>query len=229
MIKANNNILYSLFHTFFPRRCLLCNNILKEDEQTICSHCDKLSSYPTNINIGDFFAPLSLYIENICILYYYTYAKESIQQFKFNENIYKGKLLANLLCEKLSTQIWINDIDLIVPIPLHKKKTRKRGFNQSNIISQTIATYFHKKNLTNNLIRIINTKDQHTSTINERYENIRNAFRVKDPTLFDNKNILLVDDVITTCSTIGETCKEILKSKNVKIYIACLASDRLII
>ncbi len=227
MTKTHNNILYSLFHTIFPRRCLLCNNILTENEHNICTRCQSLYPYPTDINLDDFFAPLSAYIQDICVFSYYTYAKKSILQFKFYENIHKGKALSRLLSKKLSTLPWIDDVDIIVPVPLHKKKLRQRGFNQCDVISKTIADNLNKTFLPNNLVRVINTKEQHKSNVEQRYENMRNAFSVLDPTLFENKTILLIDDVITTCSTMFECCKVLSKCHNIKIYVACLASDRI--
>jgi competence protein ComFC len=227
MTQTHNNILYSLFHTIFPRRCLLCNNILTENEHNICTRCQRLYPYPIDINLDDFFAPLSAYIQDICVFSYYTYAKKSILQFKFYENIHKGKALSRLLSQKLSTLPWIDDVDIIVPVPLHKKKLRQRGFNQCDVISKTIADNLNKTFLPNNLVRVINTKEQHKSNVDQRYENMRNAFSVLDPTLFENKTILLVDDVITTCSTMFECCKVLSKCNNIRIYVACLASDRI--
>lgn len=227
MIQTHNNILYAIFHTIFPRRCLLCNNILAENEHNICTHCQSLYPYPIDINLDDFFAPLSAYIQDICVFSYYTYAKKSILQFKFYENIHKGKALSRLLSKKLSTLPWIDDVDIIVPVPLHKKKLRQRGFNQCDVISKTIADNLNKTFLPNNLVRVINTKEQHKSNVDQRYENMRNAFSVLDPTLFENKTILLVDDVITTCSTMFECCKVLSKCNNIRIYVACLASDRI--
>lgn len=227
MTQTHNNILYAIFHTIFPRRCLLCNNILTENEHNICTRCQSLYPYPTDINLDDFFAPLSAYIQDICVFSYYTYAKKSILQFKFYENIHKGKALSRLLSKKLSTLPWIDDVDIIVPVPLHKKKLRQRGFNQCDVISKTIADNLNKTFLPNNLVRVINTKEQHKSNVEQRYENMRNAFSVLDPTLFENKTILLIDDVITTCSTMFECCKVLSKCHNIKIYVACLASDRI--
>ncbi|MGP1515664.1 MAG: ComF family protein [Bacteroidales bacterium] len=202
---------------------------MEKDDDKICSNCKKLYPYPNNIDIKEFFAPISFYIKGICILGYYHCISKSIKQYKFNENIYIGKQLSLLLCEKLSMHPWINNIDYIIPIPLHPIKKRKRGFNQSKFISDIIARQFNKKVVYNNLIRCVYNSDQYGSNQEKRVENVRGIFKVINPSELENKNILIVDDVITSCSTVKECCKEIIKSKNVNIYIACLASDRHII
>ena len=223
------SIFKSLFYTFFPRKCLFCDSILAENETKICSRCQKLYPYPDSYAKEEFFAPLLPYISDICVMGWYSQTKKAIKEFKFNENLNYGRQLARLLNEKLAKQEWINDIDYIIPVPWHKRKLRKRGFNQSEYISKLIAKRFDKKIMVDNLVRLVYNKDQHGSSQEERYENVRGIFNVKNHSLLENKTVLLVDDVITTCSTVSECCKELVKSENIKIYIACLATDRQII
>ncbi|MBR1626904.1 MAG: ComF family protein [Bacteroidales bacterium] len=229
MIETLKHILQSVFFTIFPRKCLFCGNLLNEKENKFCSRCSELYPYPTDIDIDEFYAPLAPYITGICILGHYSYCKIPVKQFKFEENIYAGKQLANMLCEKLSKTVWIDSIDMIIPVPLHWIKQRQRGFNQSEIIARVIAKRFHKKVVADNLFRTTNNKAQHTSNQMQRYENVRGIFKVKDPLAFENKNVLIVDDIITTCSTVLECCKEIKKTNVTAIYICAIASDREII
>ena len=115
------------------------------------------------------------------------------------------------------------DIDYIVPVPLHPKKLYQRGYNQSEILAKGISNIISKPVNNDNLIRIKNTETQTKKSKKARIENVKSAFSIKDITLFDNKNILLIDDVMTTSSTLIECMKEIGKSKNVKIKVLALA------
>ncbi len=229
MIATIKSILESIFFTTFPRKCLLCDEILQTNEKKICYKCQQLYSYPCDINIGEFYAPLYPYIKGICVLGFYSYVKVAIKKFKFGGNVYIGKQLSYILCEKLAKTDWIKNIDIVIPVPLHRTKKRQRGFNQSEIISQIIAKKFNKQLVINNLIRTINNKDQHGSSQDERYKNVCGIFKIKDIKAFEQKKVLIVDDVITTCSTALECCKEIKKCAGAEIYICSLASDREII
>ena len=223
-------ILKSIFYTFFPKKCICCGNILQTDEKFMCQKCNDLYPYPDKIEYKEeFFAPLAPYMADICILGHYHILKQPVLKFKFNSNVFCGRLLTDMFCGKLKRQQWINDIDYIVPVPLHKKKLRKRGFNQSQVIARMIGKSLNIPIQADNLRRIKNTYDQHLSRGSQRYDNVKGAFALKDIALFKNKSILLVDDVITTCSTSVECCKVLKQCEGIKIYIGAIASDRKIL
>lgn len=219
-------IFVSIWNTFFVRKCIVCGEPLSSNEKNICAECSKLYEYP-EIKLNDeFFAPLRPYCSNICVLSWYSYTKKAIAGFKFREEIYEGKVLSNLLAKRLKNQSWINDIDYIVPVPLTKSSLKKRGFNQCEIIATIIGKQINKPVLLNNLVRIKDSKSQHTSGREERYQNVKDSFEVVNPFVFESKNVLLIDDVITTCSTLAACCEALKKSQDIEIFIGALASDR---
>lgn len=226
LVNKIKNIIISFYKTFFPRQCIFCKEVLIDNEDIICDKCAKQYRCK-QIDLNDEeFMPLNNIVQDMYIWSYYSYSKRAILEFKFQKNVYLGIQLSKLMARSLKNVSWISSIDYIVPIPLHRIRERERGFNQAEIIAQTLGKELNIEVVNDNLKRIKNNKPQHTSSSTERYENVKNIFEMKDKNMFNNKNILLVDDIITTCSTIKSCCQVIKENNNTMIYIACLASDR---
>jgi ComF family protein len=116
-----------------------------------------------------------------------------------------------------------NDIDLIIPVPLHPAKKRVRGFNQSETISKGIAEVANLPVDIKSLVRTIVSATQTKRSRYERWTNVEGIFQVIDPLSILGKHVLLVDDVITTGSTIESCTNELLKIKGVKVSVVALA------
>jgi competence protein ComFC len=199
---------------------------LSDEEKMICSKCRSLYLYPNENKDQETFMPLNNLVEDVYVWSVYSYTKQAIWDFKFKNDIYTGKVLANLFADKLKNVPWIRDIDFIVPVPLHKKRERQRGFNQSLIIADIVGAKLGIPVISKNLIRLTNNIPQHESRGTDRYDNVKDNFKIINPYVFSNAKILLIDDVITTCSTMKCCCESFNNINNVKIYVACLASDR---
>ena len=117
----------------------------------------------------------------------------------------------------------VSQVDLIVPVPLHPRKFKKRGFNQSELIAKGIAEMLGKETEPGVLERIIDTSSQTRRTRYQRWENVEGVFRVKKPHILKNVHILLVDDVVTTGSTFESCATEILKIEGTTVSLAALA------
>jgi len=145
-----------------------------------------------------------------------------IHEFKYRGNKKAGKYFGNMIGKSL-----INSnrfpVDVIVPLPLFERKERARGFNQSEILSNGIAEIINKPVLKNNIIRKVFTETQTKKHRLERWKNVDNIFQVTYPKELEGKKILLVDDVITTGATLDSCGTEILKLKDVALYVATLA------
>jgi ComF family protein len=138
---------------------------------------------------------------------------------KFPVGIFLGKVLAAEI--KSSKTNW--KFDLIIPIPLHQLKKAERGYNQAYYIAKGVGKIFKVKVSDRIVKRIKYTESQTTMNLNEREENISGAFKVKWNTQVRGKNILLLDDVITTGATISECGKILLEAGASKVYAASVA------
>ena len=124
--------------------------------------------------------------------------------------------------EDLLASDFVSNIDIILPVPLHPKKQRLRGYNQAEVIANGISEATKIPVITNNLTRLALNPTQTKRTNTERRKNVSGIFEIKDSTVFESKHILLVDDVITTGSTI-EACGYALQNcDNLKISIATI-------
>jgi ComF family protein len=116
-----------------------------------------------------------------------------------------------------------SSVDVIVPVPLHPKKERKRGYNQSDWIAEGIAKTMQKPIERHNLCRIKANETQTRKSRIERWENVQDIFIVKNVNFFTNKHVLLIDDVITTGATLEACTAKILQCENARVSIATLA------
>jgi len=149
--------------------------------------------------------------------------KEAIKLFK-----YKGKIGISRGLTKI-TRIYFDhsrfslpELDLVIPIPLHRRKLKERGFNQAEIIAKFIAEYLNLNLVGDGLIRVRFTNSQTQLKREERLTNIKGAFKIKREERFKRKRVLLVDDVYTTGVTLNEAAKEIKKTK-AEVYVFALA------
>ncbi len=225
------SIFKHLLELFFPPLCPCCNIKLTQEEKHICLSCLYTLPYTNHLNennnkLEDFFAG-RIPFTRIASLLYFTKGgstQKIVHEFKYHNNPELALFVGRLCGKKISEHPLSHTIDIIVPIPLHKKRLRKRGYNQSLMIAKGIAEIIDRPIDTNNLIRKINNPSQTKNSRFERWKNTEGIFEIKDSTIYENKHILLIDDVITTGSTLEVCAKLILKSPNSKISIYSVGS-----
>ncbi len=140
-----------------------------------------------------------------------------IAQFKYNQKTYLRKPFAQFLINFTQiNRLDIEQFDIIVPVPLYPSRFRERGYNQSQLLAEQIAKKFSISLSIKNLIRIRNTEHQTFLNEKERWTNIRGAFRIKNSSAFSGKNILMIDDLLTTGAT-ASTAAESLKDAGAEI------------
>lgn len=139
-------------------------------------------------------------------------------QKKTNIGTYLGKCLG----ESLQQTSWASSLDLIIPVPLHRKKKWKRGYNQSLLIGQGIASVLGVPCRDDLLLRTRNTESQTKKTRTERIANMKGAFDIKQSSMLAGKHILLCDDVLTTGATIEACALALLDKESVKISVATI-------
>lgn len=225
------NILSHFFELFFPRLCVCCQNRLTTTEQYICINChlelpktNHLSQ--ANNKLEDIFAGRFPFIQIASFAYF---SKEGLIQKIIHEIKYKNNpdlaIYIGTLCGKeIKKNKAFQNIDLIIPIPLHKNRLKTRGYNQSLLIAQGISKTVNRPINDSALIRKIDNPSQTKNTRLERWKNTSEIFEVVDSSIFENKHILIIDDVITTGSTIDVCAKLILECTGSRISVYCVGS-----
>lgn len=133
-----------------------------------------------------------------------------------------GYELGRLYALSLKSSAFLSDIDLIIPVPLHPSKKRIRGFNQSDLISAGIADVTGLPVYMESLVRIIGSSTQTKRSRYDRWTNVEGIFKVTDPAIIMGKHVMLVDDVITTGSTIESCASELLKINGVRVSVIAI-------
>jgi ComF family protein len=215
---------------FFPGLCVACGERLVSQEQYVCFNCwhdlpvTNFHSNPENKVAQLFWG--RVVIENATS--FFSYRKGSNYQQLIHGIKYKGmkelgyetgRKFGFLLAEAEN----FNSVDVVVPVPLHPQKQKKRGYNQSEWIARGIAEPMGKNVSSENLVRKMFTATQTRKTRFERWQNVEGIFDVDQPEDFSGKHILLVDDVVTTGSTLEACAFQLLKIENTKVSIATLA------
>ncbi len=221
-----------IFHLFYPHTCIGCGSDVLGDENFLCLEC--LNDLPhTNFAMHKNNPVEKLFWGRIALAsamseFYFSKGsmiQNMIHEFKYRGNKKAGKYFGNLMGKSLLNSTRFN-IDIIVPLPLFERKEKARGFNQAEILCNGISEILNKPVLSKNVIRKIATETQTKKHRLERWKNVEGIFQVKSADQLEGKQILLVDDVITTGATIDACGTEILKIRDVTLSVASLAIAR---
>lgn len=232
-----------ILNFLFPPLCHICHSYISDaDAIQICPKCRETftaikSPYCTVCGIpfnchGDNHICGVCTIEppkfdSACAAYtYHGGIKELLHNYKYTPKPQLRKPLGLLLVDKLTEYVHQIHPDLILPVPLHKKRLRQRGFNQAILLGEILSKQWHLPLERNLLQRIRYTKPQVTLSAVERRTNVNGAFAVKNSVPLSGKKIVLLDDVFTTGSTLNE-CAKALKSAGA-IEVHCITVARAI-
>ncbi|MFQ5641832.1 MAG: ComF family protein [bacterium] len=200
------SFLDAAFNFIYPPFCIVCESRQQSGAVLVCEVCwEKLPRLEPQV--GD--AAISGVSRSLSVWEYGDGMQRIIHEFKFFGKKSLGPFLALEMAGHAKKDRDFSHADLIVPVPLHPTKLRERGFNQSVILSEHVARILHIPVQPNVLIRKRYTKPQSTLNSIQREKNMRNAFDVQNVQLIKYKSIILVDDVMTTGSTV-KACAECL-------------------
>lgn len=217
-----------LIHTLFPSYCLGCRRAVPS-KTTLCLHC--LSELPyTNYHVCPnnplvkLLHELTLVVSATSFVFFEQQGlvQHLIHQLKYGDKEQIGCFFGKLLGKKLLDHSF-STCDLIVPIPLHRRKERKRGYNQVTAFGQQLANQLHIQYLDRNLVRCKVTKPLVKLSKLQRVRQIKDAFTVVDPSCLIGKHILLIDDVVTTGATLSEAANCLLHIEGVQVSVATIA------
>ncbi|WGD35579.1 phosphoribosyltransferase family protein [Olleya sp. YS] len=221
----------SLINLFFPEVCVACKDYLSDNETFLCTNC-RHQLPTTNFHVNnDNFVKNVFYgrakLEAATALLRFEkkgMVQHLLHQLKYGNNEDISRFFGDWLGEELKLSNQYNDIDLVIPVPLHSKKLKKRGYNQVTQFGQKIAKALNTSFSEDLLIKITNTETSQASKSRlERWQLDNETFSVTQLDTLNNKHILLVDDIITTGNTLEACILELNKAHNIKISIAAMA------
>ncbi len=231
---------YYCLELVYPNICVLCEEtlafgshelvcpscaqkhpLLKED---LCSKCGKPLQDLKKDRCLDCRKRVHFYDEGGALWVYEDEVKEAIYQYKYKNKRERGILFAKALVRYYNEcKGW--DIDLIVPVPLHRKNHRHRGFNQSELIAETMGRELDVKVMSKALKRVVQTESQKQLSDKDRILNMRDVFE-SDEEGIKGKAILIIDDVYTTGATIDACSKALVDQGASNIYYMSIAIGR---
>lgn len=225
-IKAT---MHEFSNLFFPHVCVVCGKKLLAAETGMCLGCIHKLPRTNNFRQSDNAAEMLMAgrfpferIASFCI-----YSKSGIMRPLIHHLKYRGRkdigvLLGRLYGSDLTDSSFLETISCIVPVPLHPKKLKQRGYNQAEMIARGISETTSIPLSTGNLVRVVHNPTQTKRTKTQRWENVKNIFDVKNVDSFAHKHVLLVDDIITTGSTLEACGIALQKCNGIKISIVTL-------
>jgi ComF family protein len=214
----------------FPRLCQACGEHLLRNEKIICTECYvKIPRTGYHLDRNNPVAQLfwgRCFIERAAAFSYYNRGSritKLIHNLKYRGIREIGPEVGRMYGLSLKNSGFIEGMDLIIPVPLHPSRLRQRGFNQSNTIAYGISEATGLPVSAGSLVRISASATQTKRSKYERWTNVEGIFGVRDPEKLKGRHIMLVDDVITTGSTIESCAGELLKIEGVKVSVVALA------
>lgn len=206
-----------LWDLFFPRCCVVCGTVLSRNEQFLCLHC--LAGLPrTNLHLRkdnevekNFWGKLP--VERATSFLYYSKGgdvRKLLYELKYYGNQEIGEMLGKCMAAELLPSGFFVSVDCIIPVPLHAKKKRQRGYNQSECLAAGISEITGVPVASHFIVREQYTATQTRKGSYERWENVDGIFHCNGLERLAGKHVLLVDDVLTTGATIV-ACADALK------------------
>ena len=224
-------IIADIVALLFPRECAVCGDALAEGEEVVCTACRfripmtgfaKIADNPMRERLST----LTPVTQASALFYFVADSdwRRTIHDFKYRGRWSHARNLGVWYGHILHRSGNYDDVDLVVPVPLHIRKRLQRGYNQSDYIADGIASVLGIEADHHALVRRINNESQTRHSRNERWSNVEGIFEVSKPERLAGRHILLVDDVFTTGATIISCCDALRAAcENIRISVAVLA------
>lgn len=227
------SLLDRVVNQIFPRSCAICEQPLLGSEEAVCSDCfltlpvTPTWKHPYDNEMAKMFWHLIPIQRCVSLFYYHSHAPSSqlLYRLKYGNEPELGYLLGRLLAQKGMETCFFEGIDGIIPIPLSASRLQSRGYNQSLMIAEGIASVTHLPIVSDAVKRTIFKESQTHKNKWQRNENVENVFVLTDTyplAQLAGKHLLIVDDVCTTGATIVSCCKTLMQLENTKFSVATI-------
>ena len=230
------NQVYPIFKKLiFPQLCILCNkDHVMHTRNPFCFSCRANLPYTNHFKVQKNSATPKFwgkfpYVDVACLINFYSYTdvRMMMHRLKYKGRSDIGYQLGLMAGRKAKASEYFKDIDIIVPIPIHDAKLRKRGYNQSTFIGNGIGEVLDIAVREDVIIKKFNTESQTQKSRIERVKNVMSSFSLEDKNGIQGRHVLIVDDVLTTGATIEACANLLLEARGVKISVMsiCLARN----
>ena len=223
-------LLKDFFYLFYPNICANCKEQLLQNEKVICTFCrhdlplTNFKSYTRN-KVSSIFSG-RITIEKAYALLFFRkqgITKNLIHDLKYKGNESVGVFFGNWIGEIVVKNKEFSTVDFIVPVPIHAKKKKIRGYNQVTKFGECLSMHLKVPLNEDILIRQSATKTQTLKSRFERFNDLESKFLARNTSIFKEKHILIIDDIIRTGATLEACAKELLKTPGIKISILTIA------
>lgn len=221
------NFLQPILQVLFPSTCACCGEVLVSGERQVCMHClmDMAETGYSALrdNAAERFLTGRFPLETATAVYHFrpeNRVRDMVHAMKFHGNADLCRLMGRQMGLDLLRSGRYDDVDLLVPVPLHWRRRLKRGYNQSELLCRGIADVMGRPVNTTAVVRHRYTRQQSLQRGHTRAANVEGAFRVRRPSEIEGRHLLLVDDVLTTGATVTACADAIAAVPGVKISVA---------
>ncbi|MDO4382463.1 MAG: ComF family protein [Clostridia bacterium] len=214
------NFINSALDYFFPPICGMCGEI---NENYICNNCYENIKKIKKCVINEY--NNRNFSKHLYIFKYEGIIRNKIIEYKFEDKGYLYKMFAKIILSDKKTCNFIKKYDVIIPVPISKKRKKKRGYNQSELVANELAQKLNQDIWTDIIIKKKDNKPQSELNKLERIKNVEDIYEINKPIEVKNKKVLLLDDIYTTGSTVNEIARKLKQNQTQEIGVITLAKD----
>lgn len=214
------NFINSALDYFFPPICGMCGEI---NENYICNNCYENIKKNKKCVINEY--NNRNFSKHLYIFKYEGIIRNKIIEYKFEDKGYLYKMFAKIILSDKKTCNFIKKYDVIIPVPISKKRKKKRGYNQSELVANELAQKLNQDIWTDIIIKKKDNKPQSELNKLERIKNVEDIYEINKPIEVKNKKVLLLDDIYTTGSTVNEIARKLKQNQTQEIGVITLAKD----
>lgn len=214
------NFINSALDYFFPPICGMCGEI---NENYICNNCYENIKKIKKCVINEY--NNRNFSKHLYIFKYEGIIRNKIIEYKFEDKGYLYKMFAKIILSDKKTCNFIKKYDVIIPVPISKKRKKKRGYNQSELVANELAQKLNQDIWTDIIIKKKDNKPQSELNKLERKKNVEDIYEINKPIEVKNKKVLLLDDIYTTGSTVNEIARKLKQNQTQEIGVITLAKD----
>ena len=211
----------NLINLIYPNVCGICDKI---SNSSICKKCELMINDIIKWKV-EYYKDKN-FTKHFYLFDYKGVVRENIINYKFNDKSYLYRTFLEIILKNKKIHDFLKKYDIIIPVPIHKKRKNERGYNQSELIAKEISNKILNLKFENKVVeKIKNTLPQSSLTKKQREENVQNVYKIINKEKIENKKIIIFDDIYTTGSTVNAIAK-ILKENGAKeVSVLTIAKD----